>query len=308
MGRYDKNKYRKSKRSRYSTADDQPIGQNKDNNLNVFIVGILLIAAVAIGFFLAKLSDGALDIDTFWVPSDNKKAESSLPMKKNDSTVSKDQQTLPAAGQTNILEYTKPQEQIILPTLDSSDEPIREALTAANPELAAYLNIGQIIRKYMQIANDFAQGIRIEKHLSFLKLQQPFAAEPNGAQLVMAARSYQRYNGLAQVINAIDIPATLAVYKKFRPLLLQVFSEFSYPDGYNLDDIFIKAATEILSAPIIDKPVALVKSSSRYKFADSELEALSPVHKQMLRMGPENTRLIQNKVRVLVGELVNSKG
>jgi len=100
----------------------------------------------------------------------------------------------------------------------------------------------------------------------------------------------------------------VAVYQRFRPLLLQVFAEFSYPDGYNLDDIFIKAAAEILTAPIIEQPIALVKYSLRYRYADPELEALGPVQKQMLRMGAENTRLIQNKMRMLVDELVSSKG
>jgi hypothetical protein len=31
-------------------------------------------------------------------------------------------------------------------------------------------------------------------------------------------------------------------------------------------------------------------------------------NKQMIRMGPENTRIIQNKVRMLVEGLVNLKG
>jgi hypothetical protein len=44
-----------------------------------------------------------------------------------------------------------------------------------------------------------------------------------------------------------------------------------------------------------------------YKYADSELENASPVHKQMLRMGPENTRIIQQKVRLLLEGLVNLK-
>jgi hypothetical protein len=99
----------------------------------------------------------------------------------------------------------------------------------------------------------------------------------------------------------------LAVYKKFRPLLLQVFAEFSYPAEHQLEDILVKAAAEILAAPVIEEPIALVRPSVRYKFADKKLEALSPVSKQMIRMGPENTRIIQNKVRLLVEELASMK-
>lgn len=105
----------------------------------------------------------------------------------------------------------------------------------------------------------------------------------------------------------LDVQATLAVYKKFRPLLLQVFREFSYPDEYGLEDIFIKAAAVVLAAPVVDGQIVLVRHSTHYKFADQQLESSSPIHRQMLRMGPENTRMIQNKLRLLVEGLVNLK-
>jgi hypothetical protein len=44
-----------------------------------------------------------------------------------------------------------------------------------------------------------------------------------------------------------------------------------------------------------------------YKFADSKLEKLSALDKQMLRMGPDNTRLIQKKMRELVQVLIASE-
>jgi len=51
----------------------------------------------------------------------------------------------------------------------------------------------------------------------------------------------------------------------------------------------------------------LERNSIHYKFADQQLEALNPVHKQMLRMGPDNTRIIQNKLRLFVAGLANLK-
>jgi hypothetical protein len=88
---------------------------------------------------------------------------------------------------------------------------------------------------------------------------------------------------------------------------MEVFKEFSYPDEYNLEDIFTKAAAIILAAPARDGQIALERHSVHYKFADQQLEALNPIHKQMLRMGPDNTRIIQNKLRLFVESLVNLK-
>ena len=308
MGRYDQNKSRKNKPSRYDTENIQQTTRVKSGGFSVVVVIMLLIVAVIVGFCLAKLSDGErlgdllASLETQMNGSGSK--DKAVVANANTNTVPK---AASVADHADNLQYTQAQEQIILPSLDSSDEPVRGALTAVSPMIGVYLETGQIIRKYMQIANDFAQGYRIAKHLGFLRLQQPFAVELDNGQLLMAAQGYQRYGNLAQMVNSIDIPALLIVYKKIRPLLLQVFTEFSYPDGYNLDDIFIKAATEILSAPVIDKKIPVIKTSSFYKYADPELEALNGVHKQMLRMGGENTRLIQAKVRLLLGELVNSK-
>ena len=206
----------------------------------------------------------------------------------------------------NIIEL-KQDSSFILPDLDNSDALLREELVGISSGLAGWLNTDQLIRKYVVIANDFSQGLRVEKHLRFLKPDQPFAVDQDNGKLFIAAKSYQRYDRPVAAINALDIPATLAVYKKFRPLVLQVFREFSYPNEYSPEDIFIKAAAVILAAPVIDGQIALVTHSEYYKFADQPLEALNPIQKQMLRMGPENTRIIQNKLRSLVEALVNSK-
>ena len=195
----------------------------------------------------------------------------------------------------------------ILPDLDHSDALLREEMLGISPALAEWLNTDQLIRKYVVIANDFSQGLRIEKHLRFVKPDQPFAVDQENESLFIATKSYQRYDRLAAAINALDIQATLAVYEKFRPLLLRIFKEFSYPDEYRLEDIFTKSTAIILAAPVMNERIALVTHSIYYKFADQQLEALNPIHKQMLRMGPDNTRIIQNKLRLLVEGLVNLK-
>jgi hypothetical protein len=195
----------------------------------------------------------------------------------------------------------------ILPDLEHSDALLREEMAGVSPALAEWLSTDQLIRKYVVIANDFSQGLRLEKHLRFLKQDQPFAVDQDNEKLFIAAKSYQRYDRLAAAIDALDVQATLSVYKKFRPLLLQVFKEFSYPDEYSLEDIFTKAAAVILAAPVRDGQIAVERHAVHYKFADQQLEALNPIHKQLLRMGPDNTRIIQNKLRLLIEGLVNLK-
>jgi len=194
-----------------------------------------------------------------------------------------------------------------LPELSKSDPGFREAITAVSPGLSPWLKPDHIIPKAVTVANDFSQGLWIEKHMRFLKPSQAFSAERTEKGLFIADKSYHRYDALAAAIDAIDAKSAIAVYKKFRPLLLEAYQEFGYPPERTLEDLFLKSASQILAAPIIAEPIALVRPSVLYKYANDELEKLSPVSKQMLRMGPQNTRTIQNKVRQLVQELINQK-
>jgi hypothetical protein len=44
-------------------------------------------------------------------------------------------------------------------------------------------------------------------------------------------------------------------------------------------------------------PVLVEPDGAVYAFADPKLEALGPVEKHLLRMGPRNARLVQQKAR-----------
>ncbi|MGZ8136661.1 MAG: DUF3014 domain-containing protein [Methylococcaceae bacterium] len=301
MGRYDQSKSKKSRRYLH--------GEDKDSSgISVFMVIVLMIFAAAGGFYLAKVSDTvefAPELQKLLSFSDDTEKES---LSENELPESEDAIADKAETDIDHLEPMPEQdEQTILPLLDNSDEWLRKTLTQLSPGLAQWLNKDQLIRTYMTIANDFSQGERIGKHMRFLKPAQAFAVNQDENGLFIAPQSYQRYDELAKVIDALDVEATLAIYKNIRPLLMQVFAEFGYPEDYRPEDMFTRAAAEILAAPVIENPAALVKTETAYKFADQELEAAKPLHKQMIRMGPENTRLIKNKIRLLSDGLAAAK-
>lgn len=191
-----------------------------------------------------------------------------------------------------------------LPDLLESDEVFRKTLTLLSPGLAAWLDNDQLIRRYIILANDFAQGIRVTKHMSFLRPDQPFSVEQGENNVVIAPKSYQRFDRVTQAIQAVNPRVAVAIYQSFRPLMLQVFKEFSYPPDITLETIMQKGAADLLAAPVIEEPIGLIRPSTHYKFVDTHLEeSISPLQKQMIRMGPENTRVIQAKVRELMVEL-----
>jgi hypothetical protein len=53
----------------------------------------------------------------------------------------------------------------------------------------------------------------------------------------------------------------------------------------------------VLATPELDTAVELVQPKVMYKFADPTLEALPPLQKQLIRMGPDHVRRIKAYLR-----------
>ena len=187
-----------------------------------------------------------------------------------------------------------------MPSLENSDDRFRKELENVSEDLLHWFTGDGLIRKYILIMNDLSQNQLLYKHVSFLKISQPIVVNKDKKGLYLANESYHRYDLLADAIDTINVEKGLGLYLVFRPLFKQVYDEFFYSNEYGLEDMFMKASASVIKAPIIKTRISLSKHSIIYKFEDKKLEALDAVDKQMLRMGPENTRKIQAKLRRLV--------
>lgn len=273
---------------RYDLTDDK-------KTVAVLPVAIVLLMAAAGGWFYWQYAQEP--------PATPETQTLSLPVVENAEN---------AVGETAAYgmiseEVQLPQQSFSLPALTASDQPFRDAMLGVSAGLSPWLQADRLIRKFLLVVNDFSQGLWLEKHMRFLKPAETFAVDKTADGLFMSKQSYSRYDALAAAIDAMDARAAGQVYRQFKPLFLDVFNEFGYPPERPLEELFLKSAAQILAAPIIETPIALKKHAVFYKYADPKLEALSPVARQMLRMGPDNTRIVQNKVRQLVEILVNSK-
>jgi hypothetical protein len=87
------------------------------------------------------------------------------------------------------------------------------------------------------------------------------------------------------------------------PLLESALAEIGIeaPPG----EVFETAMREVLEVPVLEGEgrVELVQPNVMYEFANPELESLSPLQKQVLRMGPENVRRLQSYLRDLAAAM-----
>ena len=252
-------------------------------------------------------------ISAIWIFQKNKQFTGkeikliAIPIAKTESDLNKEvavDDTAKEGGDSEQTQDTDTTEELLInPGMlepGNSDDGFRKAIVKVSANLSDWFNVKDVIRKYILIINDFSQSQILYKHRKFLKMPLVMVVKNDSQGLYMEKESYSRYDRLANAIDAIDEQKGLSLYLAFRPIFKQVYDEFAYPEDYRLEDIFMKAAASVIEAPIITDRVYLLKHSMRYKFADKKLEALNDVEKQMIRMGPENTKKIQNKLRQLV--------
>jgi hypothetical protein len=286
----------------------QPKKTGTPTFLVIAIVASLLVGVVSTLYLLKRVNENTFstDVKPAEIQNENLIAQENRPEEATltDENQLEIQPIEPAPVVKDVQQ--KPIEPVELPALMDSDEVFRQTVIQLSPGLKPWFNYNLLIRRYIEIVNDFSQGQRLHKHMDFLWPDDRFTIEQGEKGPIIAPKSYHRFDKLTQAIQQVDVRNAVSVYLNFRPLMLEVFKEFSYPNDFTLETIVKKAAAEVLAAPIVDGTVLLTRPSVFYKYADPKLEALNPVQKQMIRMGPDNTRVIQAKVREFLVELAKA--
>jgi Protein of unknown function (DUF3014) len=191
-----------------------------------------------------------------------------------------------------------------LPPLDLTDPLVRELLGALSvrPELTAWLATDGLVRNFVAGVDSVANGATPSAQLRALAPARPFTAEPRGDRFVIAARSYQRYDGVAETAAALDANGLARAYSTLRPRLEEAYRDLGYPDG-RLDAAMERAIKRLLDTPLVEGPIEVAPAPVLYQFVDPRIEGLSSAQKQLVRMGPRNQRIIQDKLREVAGAL-----
>jgi hypothetical protein len=191
-----------------------------------------------------------------------------------------------------------------LPPLDLTDPVVRELLRglSSRPELATWLATDGLIRNFVASVDAVANGGTPSAHLRRLAPSRPLAVESKGERLTIDRRSYERYDGIATTVDTLDADGLARAYATLRPRLQEAYRELGYPEG-NFDAAVERALGTLLSAPLVEGTVEVQRAPVLYQFVNPRLERLSPAQKQLLRMGPRNQRVIQDKLRAVARAL-----
>ena len=198
----------------------------------------------------------------------------------------------PAVAQAPA-EPAKPEDAPLPPTA-KSDPQLRKDLGSLSslPEWAQWLGVSDLLDRFVVIVDNVAEDVNPRKQLDFVKVGPQKTEKLNPA----------RYDRIADVIASVDAKGAAQVVREIHPLLESAYHKLGYPDC-SFDQVAGKALKRIIDAPVLDKAPRLVPKGANFAYEDEKLEALGPVEKLLLRMGPRNTRLIQNKAREIAAAL-----
>lgn len=212
--------------------------------------------------------------------------------------------TAPPAVETPGETPTAAVETFELPALDESDPVVRDWATrlSSRLELESWLASSDLVRRFVAIVDNVAEGERPARHLQFLKPEESFRVDKEEGRLITDPTSHRRYDLVVEVFTSLDTRATVAIYRRLEPLIDEAYRDLGHPDA-DFDDTLARAIPELLAAPVVEGAAELTPGITTFEFADPELESLSPVQKQLLRTGPRNVQRVQNKLRAFASAL-----
>lgn len=196
--------------------------------------------------------------------------------------------------------------QPVLPTLAESDPMVREHLAAAGvgAELDKLDQQQNLIQQGTALIEGFSRGLVVRKLLPIDPPKGIFSVELQGEQLYMNPAGYARYDGYAEAIESLDSVALVNNFHTMRPLYEQAYGQLGLDPG-DFDNAVVRVLDRILATPEIEDPIALSRRSVMYQYADPQLEQLTALQKQLLRMGPDNIRRIKQQAAALRAGLLS---
>jgi hypothetical protein len=185
-----------------------------------------------------------------------------------------------------------------LPVLNESDGVAKEALAGLLPKVSLdeFFNLTDIIHRLVATVDNLPRDKVALQWMPVKPAAGRFAATGQGENTAIGAQNYARYTPYVRIAESLDTRQLVAAYVHFYPLIQQAYRELGYPSGY-FNDRLVAAIDDMLAAPVIQGPIALVQPKVLYQFADPALEARSAGQKIMLRIGSENAGRIKAKLR-----------
>ena len=195
-------------------------------------------------------------------------------------------------------------EQIVLPPLDESDPMVRDLVgrLSTYPAVAAWLTTEGLLLNFVAVTSRIARGDTPTDELKALGPLPRFRPREKRDTLFVDPANYRRFDRYAEAVAALDARGTARLYSTLEPRIRDAYARQG-GRGADFDPVLEQAIIEMLRVPVVEGDVELVPHGGVYGYADERLQGLSSSQKQLLRMGPQNVRRVQDKLREIADYL-----
>lgn len=196
-------------------------------------------------------------------------------------------------------------EVIQLPSLNNSDEFVFEGLRAFqnSAALVRLLASEQLVRGFVILVDNISRGEFPQTGLPYRPLRQEMpVSNIDDNFFVMDESAFSRFDQLIDTFISVDTDQAMSLYRLLSPLFQQAYAEIGNRN-INFDNTLRTAISNVIRTSNVEGPFQLVKPSVMYLYADASIENLQNVHKQLIRLGPENTDKLKAKLREFSSQL-----
>ncbi|MBV8146687.1 MAG: DUF3014 domain-containing protein [Gammaproteobacteria bacterium] len=217
----------------------------------------------------------------------------------------------PSAETAPSISHPMPAEQAgsaALPALNDSDTVVRDSLTRVfgRGPVEQFL-VPQNIVRHMVVTVDNLPRHKVAVELRPVK---PTSGQTltggQGDVTTITAANFDRYAPLVRVVQGTDVKALAVVYERLYPLFQQAYEDLGYPGKY-FNDRLVEVIDLLLQTPEVPAPIPVRQPKVFWEYADPNLESRPAGQKLLIRMGPQNARIIKAKLREFRAEIVNRK-
>ena len=189
---------------------------------------------------------------------------------------------------------------------ETGDQYARESIDAVNggKALAPFVAGDYVVERAVAITDALRRGEVPYKLLPVGKPSTSFPISDNGLRVTLDTAGFSRYDGFAQWVGGLNTPALVSLLNDYEMIATQALTRIGVTD-FDIRSAVLAATTQILSTPQVGADAELMRREANWVYMDPELEALSSLQKQVLRMGPENADIVQQKARDIRGALLD---
>ena len=173
-----------------------------------------------------------------------------------------------------------------------------------NPLWKAFAQHPNALDVFVKATEQLANGNRplAVATLEFLPKPTPFRADRTAdGSYIIAQETEQRFAPVIQAICSVPAEKAAGLIKQLEPDFDAIIHDkLGYPPDTTFKKLYLEALTTILTTPVPEKPLQLVKlTDTLYKYAIPDLEELPEAQKFILRLGIANQTMLANYAKEL---------